>query len=97
MTTETPAHINPERVPTLARGYRLQHDKVRNLWLIQAPERALVLEGAAPEIMKLVDGSRTANTIIETLVAQYDAPHDLIAQDVYTLFADLTQKGALRA
>lgn len=95
--TTTPQQDVHARIPSLARGYRLQHDKVRDLWLIQAPEKALILEGAAPEILRLVDGTHSIATIIETLAARYDAPRELIAQDVLTLLNDLTDKGALRA
>ncbi|GBR44556.1 pyrroloquinoline quinone biosynthesis peptide chaperone PqqD [Neokomagataea thailandica] len=96
MTTPPPQDAQT-RVPSLARGYRLQHDKVRDLWLIQAPEKALILEGAAPEILRLVDGERSIATIIDTLSVRYDAPRDLITNDVLTLLNDLTEKRALRA
>ena len=39
-------------VPRLVRGTRLQHDKVRDRWIVQAPERLFVLDAIALEIVQ---------------------------------------------
>jgi pyrroloquinoline quinone biosynthesis protein D len=40
----TPVVIGESSAPRLARGMRLQFDKQRDQWIIQAPERVFVLE-----------------------------------------------------
>ncbi|GBR12355.1 pyrroloquinoline quinone biosynthesis peptide chaperone PqqD [Gluconobacter frateurii] len=89
--------VTEDTVLSFARGHRLQQDLVRDLWLVQAPEKAFIIEGAAPHILGLVDGERTVSSIIETLTGQFSAPREVISADVLALLSDLTEKGVLRA
>ncbi|GAP23289.1 pyrroloquinoline quinone biosynthesis peptide chaperone PqqD [Gluconobacter japonicus] len=89
--------VTEDTVLSFARGHRLQQDRVRDLWLVQAPEKAFIIEGAAPHILGLVDGERTVGTIIEVLTEQFSAPREVISTDVLALLSDLTEKGVLRA
>ncbi len=82
--------------PAFNRGFRLRHDKVRDSWVVLAPERLFLLEGPAVEVLKLVDGVRTVPEIVDTLAVQFAAPRDLIAADVDTMLHDLRDKGAIR-
>ncbi|MFT8516921.1 MAG: pyrroloquinoline quinone biosynthesis protein PqqD, partial [Acetobacter persici] len=50
MTTAT---IREETcVPRFARGTRLQYDRVREQWFVQAPERAFLADAVAAEILQ---------------------------------------------
>lgn len=69
-------------IPFFPRGVRLQHDTIRQQWIIQAPERAFVLDETAQAILQLVDGKRSLGTIIDLLATQFQAPRTLIAADV---------------
>lgn len=89
--------VTEDTVLSFARGHRLQQDRVRDLWLVQAPEKAFIIEGAAPHILDLVDGEQTVGTIIEKLAEQFSAPREVISTDVLALLSDLTEKGVLRA
>jgi len=80
-----------------ARGYRLQHDRVRTQWVVQAPERAFVADPVAGEILRRVDGARTLGAIIDDLAAAYAAPRETIAADVLAMVADLAARGVLIA
>lgn len=51
--------LTDDSVVRFARGVRLQHDRVRERWIIQAPERAFIPDPIAAEVLKLVDGTRT--------------------------------------
>jgi pyrroloquinoline quinone biosynthesis protein D len=44
-----------------------------------------------------VDGTRNLDAIIDTLVAKFAAPRDVIADDVRAMVEDLTNRGALQA
>ena len=68
--------------PKLAGFARLQHDASRDRWVLQAPERVLVLDETSKEILDHCTGQATVEAIIEALVAEYDAPRDVIEQDV---------------
>ncbi|MBB2201915.1 pyrroloquinoline quinone biosynthesis peptide chaperone PqqD [Gluconacetobacter tumulisoli] len=77
------------------RGVRLQHDRVRDQWVIQAPERAFVPDPIATAILRLVDGQRPVGAIIDLLAGQFDAPRAVIAHDVLAMIADLTARQVL--
>lgn len=83
-------------VPTFARGVRLRFDKVRDSWVVLAPERLYVLEGPAAEVLQLVDGVRSTADIVDQLAAKYDAPRAIIAGDVQSMLDELATKGAIR-
>lgn len=89
--------VTEETVPGFARGHRLQHDRVRDVWVVQAPEKAFIVEGAAPQILALVDGERSVAAMIETLTEQFSAAREVISADVFALLLELAEKGVLRA
>ncbi|EHH68111.1 pyrroloquinoline quinone biosynthesis peptide chaperone PqqD [Gluconobacter morbifer] len=95
--SDAPVFVTESSVLAFARGYRLQHDRVRDVWLIQAPEKAFVTEGTAPHILRLVDGERSVGSLIDELARRFSAPREIIASDVLALLSDLTAKGVLRA
>ena len=82
--------------PGFSRGYRLQHDRVREQWVIQAPERALLADPIAVAILQELDGQTRLSTVIDRLAERYEAPRDQIATDVLALLSDLTKKKILR-
>ncbi|MFT9424305.1 MAG: pyrroloquinoline quinone biosynthesis peptide chaperone PqqD [Acetobacter syzygii] len=95
MTQATGQTVTESTVPRFARGTRLQYDRVREVWFVQAPERAFHADPIAAEILQLVDGSRTLGAIIDQLAHKFDAPRSVIAQDVLAMVADLTDKQVL--
>lgn len=82
--------------PQLANFVRLQHDDARNRWVLQAPERVLVLDDTGKDIVDRFDGKATLGEIIDTLVAEYDAPRDVIDHDVRAVVGLLEEKRFLR-
>ena len=80
--------------PRLAAGVRLGRDTRRDRWVLQAPERVLVLDEIAHEIIRRCDG-RTVGDIVDDLARTFEAPKDEIAADVLTLIDDLAGKGVL--
>lgn len=81
--------------PRLPRGVRLRHDEVRNVWLLLAPERVLNPDAIAVTVLKLCDGDRTVDGIIDELAAAYAAPREQIETDVKTMLGDLADKRVL--
>ena len=84
-------------VPRLASHARLQHDKHRDQWVVQAPERLLVLDAVAHEILRRCDGAATVAAIVDDLAKAYAAPRDVIARDVCALLQDFADKGVMTA
>ncbi len=88
--------LTEDDCPGFSRGYRLQHDRVREQWVIQAPERALLADPIAVAILQELDGRTRLGVVIDRLAERYEAPRDQIATDVLTLLSDLTEKRILR-
>lgn len=85
-------------MPRLAPHMRLRHDPVREVWTIQAPERAFLLDDIARIIVSRCDGATALAAIIESLWRDFpDAPRETIATDVTALLQDFTDKGVITA
>lgn len=81
--------------PRLQSFVRLQYDETRERWVLQAPERVLVLDETGKEIVELCSGERSIGEIVDQLAAAYDAPKDVIAHDVNAVLQVLNDKGVL--
>ena len=71
-------------------------DDTRSRWIIMAPERLMLPDEQAVEILQLVDGTAGVGEIIDSLARRYtQAPRALIAKDVVAMLQDLADKGCL--
>jgi pyrroloquinoline quinone biosynthesis protein D len=75
---------------------KFRFDDARQAWIVLAPERLLMPDEQAVEILRLVDGERGVDTIIDELVRRYEAPRQVIAGDVVAMLQDLVDKKVLR-
>jgi pyrroloquinoline quinone biosynthesis protein D len=90
--------IGPASVPRLARGARLREDAARGgRWVVMAPERMFVPDETALEVLRLLDGARSVDAVVDDLAARYAAPREEIAADVLALLWELEEKGVLAA
>jgi pyrroloquinoline quinone biosynthesis protein D len=89
--------LDPACRPVLQPWVRLRHDKVRDAWVLLAPERVLFPCPTSLTILERCDGERTLEAIIDGLTAEYEAPREAIAADVEAMLGDLADKGFLRA
>jgi pyrroloquinoline quinone biosynthesis protein D len=90
--------ISDSSVLAFAPHIVFRFDEVRQRWIILAPERLMLPDEQAVEILKLVDGKTVVAAIVDSLAARYSqAPRELIAKDVTAMLQDLTDKGCLAA
>lgn len=89
--------VSSASIPKLLRGHRLREDKVRGRWVILAPERLFELDEIAVEVLKLVDGVRTLDAIVDALTAKFDAPREAIALDVSVMLTELQERQVIGA
>ena len=68
-------------VPSMPRGVRIHIDKVRENWVLLAPERAVNLDPVGHAILQEVDGVRSFGEITAALAEKYEAPPDQIRED----------------
>ncbi len=76
---------------------KFRHDETRARWTVLAPERLLLPDEQAVEILKLVDGAKSVDAIVDALAAKFEAPRAVIAGDVAAMLQDLVDKGVLAA
>lgn len=94
--SEARAALGPQSRPALPRFVKLRHDRARGIWVLLAPERVLVPDETAVEVLKLCDGATTLDEIAAALARRYDAPRAAILTDIAALLDDLAAKGFLR-
>ena len=79
----------------LAPGTRLQHDTVRQRWVLLGPERLLVLDDMARLLLER-SGDQTIGALCNALAGEFDAPLETIQADVLALFGSMSEGGFLR-
>ena len=88
--------VSESSVLRLAPHIVFRFDDTRSRWIIMAPERLMLPDEQAVEILQLVDGTAGVGTIVDSLAQRYtQAPRDLIAKDVVAMLQDLADKGCL--
>ena len=93
----TTPQLSREACPGLAPGVRLSFDKARDRWVVLAPERVLVPDETALEILQRCDGTRHLDDIVDELAIAYSADRSEIEHDVRDLLASLIEKRILTA
>ncbi len=89
--------IGAQTTPRLARHAKLRFDEKRARWMVQAPEKLLLPDETAIEILKRCDGRATVDKIVAALAAEFDAPPEVIRNDVTRVLQDLADKRLVTA
>jgi len=92
----TRSPIEGASVPRFAPHAKFRFDEVRQAWIVLAPERLLLPDEQAVEILRLIDGERDVDAIIDDLAGRFEAPRGVIASDVLPMLQDLVDKRVLR-
>jgi pyrroloquinoline quinone biosynthesis protein D len=88
--------VSATSVLRLALHIVFRFDDTRQRWIMMAPERLMLPDEQAVEILKLLDGKASVGAITDTLAGRYSqAPRELIARDVAAMLQDLADKGCL--
>ena len=88
--------VSDDSVLRLAPHVVFRFDETRQRWIILAPERLMLPDEQAVEILRLVDGRTGVAAIVDSLASRYtQAPRELIAKDVTVMLQDLADKGCL--
>lgn len=87
------ARIDGGSVPHLPRHVKFRFDETRKQWVLLAPERLLLPDHIAVEILQRVDGQRSVDEIVGLLAEKFEASREEIAADVLAMLQDLIEKG----
>jgi pyrroloquinoline quinone biosynthesis protein D len=72
---------------------RLKHDAVRGMDVLLAPESVVELNVQGAEVLRLCDGTRTLDEIVQALSERY--PGATVGPDVSSFVARLVGRGLL--
>jgi pyrroloquinoline quinone biosynthesis protein D len=89
--------VDGEMILRFSPHVRFRFDETRQAWVVLAPERLLLPDEQAVEILRLIDGQRAVDGVIDELAIRYEAPRDVIAGDVIKMLQDLVDKKVLQA
>jgi pyrroloquinoline quinone biosynthesis protein D len=81
--------------PRLAPHVRLTFDARRGYWALLAPERLLLPDEVAVEVLRRCTGRASMDEIVDDLAHEFEGDRDEIARDVECLVRDLCDKGVL--
>lgn len=87
--------VSAEHRPKLESFVRVQHDGVRDRWVLQGPERVLVLDETSKEILDHCDGATRVSDIVARLAAAYDEAPAVIEHDILAVLQLLADKNML--
>ena len=93
MTAKAP--VGEQAQPRLAPHVRLKFDERRDQWVVLAPERLLMPDEIAVEVLHRCDGRTSIAAMAEAFAATFDAGREEITQDVLALVQELVDKGVL--
>jgi len=87
--------MTEDDIVTLQPFAQPRYDEVRGQWIINAPERVLVLDDIGRAIVGALDG-QSLKKAIDHLSETYKAPREAIAADVLSFVQELHDRGLLR-
>jgi pyrroloquinoline quinone biosynthesis protein D len=80
--------------PRLAAKARLRWDRKDGRFMLLYPERGLVLNATAADVVRLCTGELTVGAIVDQLTAKYASqPRDAVEQEVLTFLARMVERG----
>lgn len=88
MTTALPDTSRPRLAP----GVRLRHDKVRDGWILLAPESLIEANAVAVEVLKRCTGEATLDALVDDLATTFSADRAVVNADVRALLSELVEK-----
>ena len=83
--------------PRLASRARLKFDPIAKQEMLLFPEAALALNETGAAIVRLCDGARSINEIVDQLSKKYDnADRDALTREVMDFLATIRARGLLQ-
>ena len=82
--------------PRFAHGVKMRFDEARQQWMLNAPERVLMLDEIAHAILSRCDGERTVDALCRELALEFAAPQEIIQADVMEMLQEMLHRGFIR-
>ena len=89
--------IAAESRPRLAQKARLRYDRKSSRYMLLYPERGLVLNETAADVLQRCDGERTVGSIVEELAQKYGHEPPAVEREVMTFLETMADRGLVQS
>jgi len=90
--------IDASSRPRLAQKARLRFDRKTSRYMLLYPERGLVLNATAADVIERCTGERTVSSIVDELAQKYDQqPPDAVEREVMEFLQAMADRGLVQA
>ena len=89
--------ISPDARPKLAPKVRLRVDRVSGQTLLLYPERGLVLNPTAADVLQRCTGERTVDSIVEELAQKYGHQQHAVEKEVMDFLRTMADRGLVQS
>jgi len=89
--------ISTESRPRLAVKARLRFDRKSSRYMLLYPERGLVLNPTAADVLQLCTGERTVSAIVDELARKYGHDVPLVERQVMDFLQTMANRGLVQA
>ena len=89
----TAAVISLDTRPRLAAKARVRWDRKGERFMLLYPERGLVLNPTAADVVHLCTGELTVGAIVDQLTARYAQPRAAVEQEVLAFLTRMAERG----
>lgn len=83
--------------PRLAPKARLRYDRKSERYMLLYPERGLVLNATAADVLQRCDGERTVGAIVEELAQKYGHEPPAVEREVMTFLETMADRGLVQS
>jgi len=89
--------ISAESRPRLAAKARLRFDRKSSHYMLLYPERGLVLNPTAADVLQRCDGLRTVGSIVKELAERYGHEAPAVEREVMAFLQTMADRGLVQA
>jgi len=90
--------IDASSRPRLAQKARLRFDRKTSRYMLLYPERGLVLNATAADVIERCTGERTVSSIVDELAQKYDQQTpDAVEREVMEFLQAMADRGLVQA
>ncbi|WP_417687766.1 pyrroloquinoline quinone biosynthesis peptide chaperone PqqD [Roseibium sp.] len=95
-TDRTRSIVSGDSVPELPGHVHLRFDKLREKWVVLAPEKVLWPDDISADILGRCSGTSSVTEIVSGLSKDYNAPPDQIMPDVVAFLQEWSDRLLVR-
>jgi coenzyme PQQ biosynthesis protein PqqD len=90
--------ITADSRPRLAAKARLRWDRQTSRYLLLYPERGLLLNPTAADVVQLCTGEHTVGAIVDCLAVKYaPQPRETVKREILAFLGQMAERGLIRS